>query len=398
LYKDTPPWFLPEIRNILARKLQTPANVTLRFQLSKEAAEENMRTLQKYNNNLSALIENNAGSIVSYGSEFRPVSHLEFLLMHHVNWLPLVKMLTRGFVRQLTSIDESDRLQKNEEFIVRGNHKSANKYLAILKDTLDKEANQGWMIPVPLHFINKIPDAELAPVGIDDKQFKLLPDGSKLTKYRLTHDQSFEASVGASVNKRVIREDLEPLYYGGCLSRIIHYILSIRSRHPTVKILGGKSDIKSAYRRITLNGKTAVKCAIMCQDLGLLSLRLTFGGSPCPNEWCIASELCTDLANDILHCKEWNPAELHSPHAPKLPTPQYLSDHIPFAPAAHLDVTIPEDDMGRIDDFIDDGIAIVPDLNDNKNRAVQALLLAIHILFRPVDRKFSVRIACRWTN
>jgi hypothetical protein len=195
LYKDTPPWFLPEIRNILARKLQTPANVTLRFQLSKEAAEENMRTLQKYNNNLSALIENNAGSIVSYGSEFRPVSHLEFLLMHHVNWLPLIKMLTRGSVWPLTPIEESDRLQKNEEFIARGNHKSANKYLAILKDTLEKEVKQGWMIPVPLHFINKIPDAELAPVGIDDKQFKVLPDGSKLTKYRLTHNQSFEASV-----------------------------------------------------------------------------------------------------------------------------------------------------------------------------------------------------------
>jgi len=80
---------------------------------------------------------------------------------------------------------------------------------------LDKEVKQGWMIPVPLHFINKIPDAELAPVGIDDKQFKVLPDGSKLTKYRLTHDQSFEVSVGASVNMRVIREDLEPLYYGG---------------------------------------------------------------------------------------------------------------------------------------------------------------------------------------
>jgi hypothetical protein len=64
LYKDTLPWFLPEIRNILARKLQTPANVALRFQLSKEAAEENMRTLQKCNNNLSALIENNAGSFL----------------------------------------------------------------------------------------------------------------------------------------------------------------------------------------------------------------------------------------------------------------------------------------------------------------------------------------------
>ncbi len=41
--------------------------------------------------------------------------------------------------------------------------------------------------------------------------------------------------------------------------------------------------------------------------------------------------------------------------------------------------------MGKIDDFIDDGNAVVPDLNDNKNRGVAAMLLAIHTLCRPLD-------------
>jgi len=68
----------------------------------------------------------------------------------------------------------------------------------------------------------------------------------------------------------------------------------------------------------------------------------------------------------------------------------YLDTAIPLAPAATLDIHIPNDDMGRIDDFIDDGIAIVPDLNDNKSRGVQALLLAIHILFRPVDQNENI--------
>jgi hypothetical protein len=344
-----------------------------------------MKVLKQHKNSVSNLIEQNQGSIISYGSEFRPVAHLEFLLMHHKNWLPLVTMLTRGSLWPLNPIADTERLQKNREFINRGNHKSAIKHMTVLTDILEKEVLQGWMIPVPLDYIHEIPGSELAPVGIDDKQFKTLIDGSKLTKYRLTHDQSFKASVGASVNKRVIRDALEPLYYGGCLLRIIHYIISLRLRYPDVKILGGKSDIKSACRRVTLNGETAAKCAIMCQDFGLLSLWLTFGGSPCPNEWCVASELCTDLANDILHCKECNPHELFSPHAAKLLPPMYLDAAIPLAPAATLDVHIPNDDMGRIHDFIDDEIAIVPDLNDNKFRGVQALLLAIHILFRPVD-------------
>jgi hypothetical protein len=297
--------------------------------------------------------------------------------MHHVNWIPLVTILTKGSTWPLTPIENTDRVQKNNEFIIRGNHKSANTYLNTLKEILEKDVNQGWMIPIPLKYLNKIPDSELAPVGIDDKQFKILPDGSKLMKYRLTHDQSFVASVGESVNKRVIKEGLNPLYYRGCLSRLIHYFLSIRSRHPNIKILGGKSDIKSAYRRITLNGQTAVKCAIMCQEFSLVSLRLTFGGSPCPNEWCIASELFIDLANDILHCEDWNPQELFSPHAPTLLPPQYLNNDIPFTPATDLDVQIPDDDMG----WIDDGMVIIPDIKDNKNRGVQALLLAIHISF-----------------
>jgi hypothetical protein len=70
---------------------------------------------------------------------------------------------------------------------------------------------------------------------------------------------------------------------------------------PSGKNFGGKSDIKAAYRRINLHGDTAEMSSIMMEDFGLPSLRLTFGGSPCPNEYCVSAELCTDLANDILH-------------------------------------------------------------------------------------------------
>jgi hypothetical protein len=131
-------------------------------------------------------------------------------------------------------------------------------------------------------------------------------DGSprrvKKNKIPINARQSFNTMHGKSVNDRVLTEKLDPLYYGGCLSRILHCIVSLRLRLPKVKILGGKSDIKAAYRRVTLHGDTAEKCTIMYKDFGFTSLRLTFGGSPCPNEFCIASELCTDLANDLLHC------------------------------------------------------------------------------------------------
>jgi hypothetical protein len=52
---------------------------------------------------------------------------------------------------------------------------------------------------------------------------------------------------------------------------------------------------------------------------------------------------------------------------------------------AELDVDVPMNDIGHVDDFIDDGIVIVPDINNNKNRGVQALLLVINTIFWPVD-------------
>jgi hypothetical protein len=106
---------------------------------------------------------------------------------------------------------------------------------------------------------------------------------------------------------------------------------------------------------------------------------------PPPAQMSGAPSPCTDLANDLLNCKEWDPNTLFSPHQEKLPPPAYLDDSVPFARAADLDVNILVDNTGRVDDFIDDGIIIIPDVNNNKERGVQAMLLAIHTLFRPLD-------------
>jgi hypothetical protein len=350
-----------------------------------EAALHNMQKLQRRGNSIADLINSVSGTFINYGSEFRPIPVLEPLLLHHPNWPKCQNLLCKGSLWPLHDISNADRVAKNKEFIRRGNHKSAIKYEEVFLNTITKEIQQGWMVPLPLTYINDLLHGELAPVGIDDSQWSILPDGSKKVKYRLTHDQSFEASVGMSVNKRVKSSELLPLYYGGCLSRLLHYIVSIRFRHPEVKILGGKSDFKSAYRRVSLHGNTAAQCSIMYKDFALPSLRLTFGGSPCPNEFCAFSELCTDLANDLLHAPDWDPRTTSSPHSILLKSPLLLDDSVEFAQAKALDVELPDDDWGRVDDFIDDGIVIVPDLKENRNRAVQSLLLAIHIICRPLD-------------
>jgi hypothetical protein len=191
--------------------------------------------------------------------------------------------------------------------------------------------------------------------------------------------------MGQSVNKRIIKEKLDKLYYGHCLSRLLHYIISLHIAYPETKIFIAKTDFKGAYRRVSLHGNTAAKCIITMGDFSLISLRLTFGGYPCPNEFCVVSEACADLANDILQSQNWDPTKLHSPHTIILPIENDSADPTPFAKGLDLDVDLFPDLRGKVDIYIDDGITIVPDLGDNKVRGANAMALAIHPMLRPVS-------------
>lgn len=67
---------------------------------------------------------------------------------------------------------------------------------------------------------------------------------------------------------------------------------------------GRKIRYKSAYHRVSLYRDTEEKCSIMNKEFALPSLHYSFRGSPCSNEFCAFSELCTDLANDLLHATD----------------------------------------------------------------------------------------------
>jgi hypothetical protein len=187
------------------------------------------------------------------------------------------------------------------------------------------------------------------------------------------------------VNARVIRENLDELYYGHSLYRLLHYIVSLRLNYPSTKILLAKTDLKGAYRRITLHGDTAARCIITLGDISLLSLRLTFGGSPCPNEFCVVSEIIADLANDILHSPDWDPKITHSPHTISLPLEKESASDAPFQPGKELDVQVPLDIQGKVEIYIDDGITAILDINNNKLRGSNAMALAIHTICRPIS-------------
>ena len=251
------------------------------------------------------------------------------------------------------------------------------------------EVEFGYALPIPIDIIHRIPHAAVAPLGLIF-QDTIDEFGAVKEKPRATHDQSFAFSSGLSVNDRVIQDQLIPCQYGHCLLRMLHYIAAARRQFPNIRILIGKFDWRTAYRRAHLAGSSAAECITILGDIALVALRLTFGGAPCPSLWCTISELCTDLANDILACDDWDPREIHSAHAHLIPPPCFLDDEVPFAPAEPLQVDVPVNIHGKADCYVDDIGSICLDLHDNVERCRQAVPLAIDLLGRPLDSTDSL--------
>ena len=156
-------WFIPTIKEILQVKIATPEQPTLRFELSHEATDHNKKVIQHYGNRLHQYLCSQQRMYISFGSEFRQPWALKKLLCHHPNWLKLKKILKEGSSWPLSSITQKDRYLKNQELILRGNHKSAIKYSEELQKTLEKEVTQGWVVPLPLDYISSLKNGELAP-------------------------------------------------------------------------------------------------------------------------------------------------------------------------------------------------------------------------------------------
>ena len=177
--------------------------------------------------------------------------------------------------------------------------------------------------------------------------------------------------------------------FGYMHKRTLHYIIGCRQRHPTKRIWISKIDWKSAYRRQHFNWLIAVKSLTqVCRKwvwLLLMALRLIFGCKSCPSEWGCISETVTDLATDILNCEDWDPTRLHAPKQSEFPPRSSLPDNIPFAQAKQTIVAIPLEDKGKCDVYIDDTIAVGPDINDNASRLEAAIPLAMHIFGRPLS-------------
>ncbi len=362
-------------------RLNPPAFI---FKKCRLAADHNARVLESHGFDLNTAIKSQHPSQISYGSEFRSPDTLHALLFNHPLWPRLKLILDNGASFPLEDISDSTRSTDLIFHQERGNHKSLTKFTNFIDSIIIEDIERGFALPLPTDVLCKLKGASIAPLGCH-KQTSIDELGMIIPKYRLTHDQSFPGPSGLSVNARVIKEMLPPIMSSHVLSRIIHYIVNTRLRHPKTKIFLSKIDLDSAYRRCSMSSRTSLESITIYDGLLLVALRLTFGGSPCPSLWGVISETIADVGNAILSNQYWDHNEIFDPISELIESPISLPEDIPFKQARSLSVDLPPNDIGYIDIYIDDNIGVTPDIGNNSTCLARAIPLAIRTLTRPID-------------
>jgi len=217
------------------------------FELTSEAAHKNFCVLKKFNLSLEATIKASKNSPSSYGSEFRASSVLSRLLSLHPWWQLFKNLLDNGSSWPLSEISEEHRLAKVKEALNFGNHKGASQNNHLLKLLIEEDVTHGYIIPLPLEKIKRIPGILLAPLNIMS-QNTINKDGVIVKKDRLTHDQSV-ATIGSNtyVNSRLDKSKLAPCTFGWVIKWLINWIVAAQHKHPNQRVLASKVDFKSAY-------------------------------------------------------------------------------------------------------------------------------------------------------
>jgi hypothetical protein len=372
------------VKNLLSEddcKFNPPPFIFKRCPL---AAVHNAQILQRFDYDLDRIICKQHPSQISYGLEFRSSLALDPLLKDHPLWDHLKSILDNGALFPLEKISDEDRSKDLKFHLERGNHKSLSKYLTFIEPIITEDVEKGFALPLPLEIIDRLKQITLAPLGCH-RQTTINESGTIIPKYRLTHDQSFPGPSGLSVNSRVNRNLLPPIMYSFVLSRIIHYIANTKSLYPTTKIFLCKIDIDAAYRHCSMASTTSLESMTVFDGLLLVALRLTFGGSPCPNLWSVISETIVDVGNVILRNPFWDHKQLFDPISNQIEKPLSLPDDEPFHTVKDLSVVLPRNDSGYIDIYIDDNIGVTPDIGNNTLRLSRAIPLAIRTLSRPIN-------------
>ena len=253
-------WFFQEVSRLTSTPVPVPKSPPFLFDMSDASCIHNQNVLKSFEYDLKRVIDDNTGSTISFGSEFRPADQLRPLLSRHPLFDAMEKFIYHGmpyiFSRELTA---EESLMELTASITRGNHKSATDENEQVKKLISKDVTHGFSVPFPASTVTLLPSPVVTPLGLA-KQWTLDNKGDRVPKFRMTQDLSFSSSDPAhaiSINKRIDMTSYPEMIYGWCFSRTLHFIASLRYHHPRRRILIAKYDFSDAYRRIAHSAQAA---------------------------------------------------------------------------------------------------------------------------------------------
>ena len=147
-------------------------------------------------------IQAERGTTMWYGSEYRPIHQLEGIFKLHKDWEYLKNQLQKGAAYPLRKIGKAARLQNLHQMMSRGNHKSAESKIEIVRNLTQDDVTKGFALPLPRLVAPLIKNGEVYPVGLASNQ-TFNETGKEILRYRLTHDLSFPVKKGIAINDRV---------------------------------------------------------------------------------------------------------------------------------------------------------------------------------------------------
>jgi hypothetical protein len=300
------------ILSIIKSYSPCPECLLFNFKMNSEAAEKNFLVLKSFDFNIGRAIEAQAKSPVGYGLEFRKGGILFPLLQNHPLWPCMKDLLEFGSCWPTEPIPEKDRITDLDKALKFGNHKGATTQPELLLKLVSGDVKHGYALPLPLNKIKQIPRICMAPLNIQP-QWTINKHSTIVEKNRLTHNQNFKwTKSGTSLNLHTDTDLLQQCKFGKYLLRLINWTVTARRKYPNRQILAKKDNIKSAYRRMHLQGYTAIKTVMQVPNLSLalIMLRLLFGCAPGLFKFCVVLETICNLIITIMHNKSWNPYEL----------------------------------------------------------------------------------------
>ena len=391
---NSPSWLLKTISAILDRDDIPMKDHVLHFANTKIAAKYNSNLLKKLCYNYSKLIAAYSNSTISPGSEFRKPALLEILFHKYADWKFVKAIISDGADYPINHDIVDEEAQKFDllHMIERGNHKSTltaeNK--KEVQTVLEKETSRGWQFLILTSTILKIPGAMYIPIGITE-QITVNQSGEYVPKKRWIHDCKYAYPSGQSLNNIVDLKGYPKCRYGHALLRYLHQIHQTHLEHPNTVILQTKTDLDSAYRRLHTTPAIATKQITIVKDVAFVTVRLSFGSKPAPVIYSTSSDILFDQANDILRNAAWDPTTLHDKIKDKLPIKEVLDESIPFGTAKRLFVPVPRRET-FIDGYVDDGIGVCVNINNNLQKLQNAILLATEVMFRFLSQSELVKL------